>query len=686
MIKRLLLTLTATLACLAVQAQISVPAGGSAVQTFDTQPAATEWSQGSVAGGNGDITTAAALDTGVNTDVSAGALGAQLLSSPGSPPTLNAAGQWASAGLYIMSRPTGDRYTVIMATLRNDTPNPATSVKIEYDLKVEAPVTEQILGHRVYVSTTGAAGSWVNVPGFNDDRTTGHKLASVSLSATPWAANGLLYVIWVDDNGSGSPDDALEIDNAKFTIPPTGVPPSITTQPVTTTVLEGQVATLSVGADGSPPLTYQWFKGATAIPGATGATLLVTNTAGSGRTVSVPNDSGNYHVVVTGSANPPATSATVTVTVTADTTKPIAEWANMTAVAGEVVVNLSKSLSDNTANVTNLSSWAVELQGVGNLNITNITHTPGSPRIHIFADVALDPNNKYFVMNTLALPDDAFTPNVLPANTRLAVLGTSNQIADLSHVWKYSDNDAVLPANWFTSGYDDTGADWKSGPGPFDAKSAACRATTLYGLGAVGTCINMVQPGTTTDLTTAYFRTHFDSPLSGGSNALLHLQGKVDDGVVVYLNGVEIGRVRMAAGAFTRTTLATATVGDGDGQDALDFYVPNLVAGDNLLAIELHQASATSSDLTMGLDIGLVTGGVKSGPRLTVVRDPNQPGIFDITWTGADRLQASPDVNDANGWFDIPELDYRGLGPNGSNSYQVIIEPSQPRFFYRTIQ
>lgn len=688
MIKRLLLTLTATLACLATTgwAQISVTGTGAGPFTFDTAPEVTEWSTRNVAGGGGDVTTGPAMDLAVDGETAA-AINTPLGSATGLPPAASANAQYASDGKYLITRPTGVKYHVIMATLRNDSGAAITDFKLEYDLTVQNTVTEELQGHRVYVSTTGAS-PWANVSALNGNRISGHKLADIDLSGTPWAATGLLYVLWTDDNGSGSPDDALEIDNVKFSIPPPNQPPIITAQPVGVTNVEGSVVSLNVVADGSPPLKYQWFKGVNLIPDATNATLVVTNTAGSGLTISVPSDSGSYKVVVTGKVNPTATSSTVLVKILADTNAPIAEFANVTAVAGEVVVNLSKSLSDTTADVTNLTSWAIELSGGANLTITNITHTPGSPRVHIFAAEAIDPVNSYSVLNTLALPDRAFTPNFLPANSRLPILATSNNIASVSQVWKYSDIDVDLPANWTTAAYNDTGAEWKSGPGPFDAKSSACRATTLYGLGAVGTCLNMLSPGTTTDLPTVYYRTLINLPVGGGSNALLRLQGKVDDGAVIYLNGVEIGRIGMAAAPapVTRASLANRTVGDGDAQDVVDLFVPNMFVGNNLLAIEAHQANLTSSDITMGFEISVLTGGAKIGPRLTLVTDPSNPGAFSIVWTGQDRLQAAVDLGDPNGWFDINEGDYRGLGPNGSNSYQVLIEPTQPRFFFRTVK
>jgi FG-GAP-like repeat/Ig-like domain CHU_C associated len=81
---------------------------------------------------------------------------------------------------------------------------------------------------------------------------------------------------------------------------PTCTPPSITAQPQGTTITAGSSATLSVGAAGTAPLSYQWFmNGApgsgTAIAGATGPTLTVSPTTTTTYWVSVTNSCGTIN-------------------------------------------------------------------------------------------------------------------------------------------------------------------------------------------------------------------------------------------------------------------------------------------------------------------------------------------------------------------------------------------------------
>jgi len=56
-----------------------------------------------------------------------------------------------------------------------------------------------------------------------------------------------------------------------------GIPPAITTQPANQTVLVGSDVSFSVAATGAEPLTYQWHKGMTNIPGETNVSLTLSN-------------------------------------------------------------------------------------------------------------------------------------------------------------------------------------------------------------------------------------------------------------------------------------------------------------------------------------------------------------------------------------------------------------------------
>lgn len=100
---------------------------------------------------------------------------------------------------------------------------------------------------------------------------------------------------------------------ATLTVTAAAVPPSISTQPQTQSVVDGSVATFSVVASGTAPISYQWRRNGTAIPGETAATLSLLAT--------LADDGALITVLVTNAAGS-VSSAAATLTVTANEVAP----------------------------------------------------------------------------------------------------------------------------------------------------------------------------------------------------------------------------------------------------------------------------------------------------------------------------------------------------------------------------
>ncbi len=90
------------------------------------------------------------------------------------------------------------------------------------------------------------------------------------------------------------------------------IPPSITTQPQSQSVMAGNNVTFTVAATGSAPLAYQWRKNGGNL--SDGGNVNGATTSSLTLTAVTTNDAGNYDVVVT-NAYGSATSATATLTV-----------------------------------------------------------------------------------------------------------------------------------------------------------------------------------------------------------------------------------------------------------------------------------------------------------------------------------------------------------------------------------
>ena len=87
---------------------------------------------------------------------------------------------------------------------------------------------------------------------------------------------------------------------------PTPLPPVITEQPSSQTIIVGDGAVFNVNASGESPFSYQWFKDNTEIVGATGNTYIIQT--------STLNDAGDYNGTVTNIAGT-TISDTVTLTI-----------------------------------------------------------------------------------------------------------------------------------------------------------------------------------------------------------------------------------------------------------------------------------------------------------------------------------------------------------------------------------
>ncbi len=158
-------------------------------------------------------------------------------------------------------------------------------------------------------------------------------------------------------------------------------------------------------------------------------------------------------------------------------------------------------------------------------------------------------------------------------------------------VWKYLDNGSDQGSTWRAINFDDSG--WASGP-----------AQLGYGDGDEATVVGY-GPSANNKYITTYFRHSLtvNNP-AGYSNLTVRLLR--DDGGVVYVNGTEVFRSNMPNGPVDYLTTALGAVAGGD--ESTTFYSTSvspglLVTGNNVVAVEIHQRSGDSSDISF--DLGL---------------------------------------------------------------------------------
>ena len=236
-----------------------------------------------------------------------------------------------------------------------------------------------------------------------------------------------------------------------------------------------------------------------------------------------------------------------------------------------------------------------------------------------------DPLPEVWINEIQTLNGNTSTDRFGDAGPWLEVLATAPPAAVTSSVillpegsvWRYLDNGSDQGTAWRAPVFND--AAWKSGPARLGYGGDGEVTPVSYGS----------DPNNTYPCT--YFRTTFVVTHTAQVSELI-LDLVRDDGAVVYLNGTEVRRDNMNPGEPGYRDYANATVG---GSGELEWYPTSiapaaLVIGTNVIAVEIHQCSATSSDI--GLDLMLTAFTIEHSEKLAgyfLSDDPARP----CTWT-----------------------------------------------------
>lgn len=213
--------------------------------------------------------------------------------------------------------------------------------------------------------------------------------------------------------------------------------------------------------------------------------------------------------------------------------------------------------------------------------------------------------------------------------------------------------------NWKHPEFDD-GA-WASGP-----------AQLGYGEGDEATTLPFGS--TASKWTSAYFRRSVVVPRMDAVTST-RLRLKCDDGAIVYLDGVELVRQSMPAGAVDGSTRAESSTDDGQGFTIHEIPPSALAEGPHTVAVELHQASPTTSDASFDLEWILVMS-TPPGPAAfriqvgTLVKARMKSGN---QWSGLAEafLKVGADDDVAPGDLVIRELAHHPIGTNGVEFIEI---------------
>jgi hypothetical protein len=194
--------------------------------------------------------------------------------------------------------------------------------------------------------------------------------------------------------------------------------------------------------------------------------------------------------------------------------------------------------------------------------------------------------------------------------------------------WKYLDDGSDQKTAWRDLSFDDS--KWSSGVAEFgygDAPGRPERTTIGFG------------PNPNAKHPTTYFRKVFNVSNPGFLSSLsLHVLR--DDRAIVYLNGAEVFRDTTNAVVNFSTYTPPAAADDGTVYQTTSVPASLLVPGQNVIAVEVHQESGTSSDLSF--DLMLWAQGGQQGPPVTAIPPQDQTVALNSTATFSVGVAGTP--------------------------------------------
>jgi hypothetical protein len=244
------------------------------------------------------------------------------------------------------------------------------------------------------------------------------------------------------------------------------VAPSITSQPVSITVLAGGTASFSVGVTGATPLAYQWYRNGSAISGATSSAYVLSTTT---------SDNGTQFTVVASNSAGTATSNAALLTINPSPTL--------------LLNSSSTNVGFGDVNVSSSSSKNVSLTNAGNSSVTiaNVTVVgPGFNAEGGLSGIILSPGQTATLSATFA-PATAgsvtggvtIASNALNSPVTIALSGTG--VAPTT----YSVALGWAPSTSSVAGYNVYSS--RISGGPYNKLSASPIVSNTYMDGSVGT-------------------------------------------------------------------------------------------------------------------------------------------------------------------------------------------------------
>ena len=232
--------------------------------------------------------------------------------------------------------------------------------------------------------------------------------------------------------------------------------------------------------------------------------------------------------------------------------------------------------------------------------------------------------------------------------------------------WKYHDGGVSQGSTWRAAAFDDSS--WLAGRGQLGYGDGDEITTVSFGADP-----NLKHP-------TTYFRTGF-TVADPAQVIQLDLSLLRDDGAVVYLNGTEIWRSNMPAGSITYTTLASSPQGGAEETTWLGLSISPalLIAGNNVIAAEVHQDNRGSSDLSFDFVLTARLAAAIAPPSAFKATAAS-PTLVELKWLDTVAGETGFKIERSTDGINFAQI---GVAPAGATGYADATVVGNKQYWYR---
>jgi hypothetical protein len=210
----------------------------------------------------------------------------------------------------------------------------------------------------------------------------------------------------------------------------------------------------------------------------------------------------------------------------------------------------------------------------------------------------------FFLSGLLACVLLGFAPEARPEGVTYVERGST---------WKYfrglSEASSPDTAAWRQLSFDDDA--WANGPAPFG-----------YSDGPFGTDLSLLTPPMRNNYSTLFLRQRFEVP---DPESVLEpkISADYDDGFIVWINGIELLRVNVPGQPGDPVAYNGFATLEHESGTYEEFFLPEpadyLVAGSNVIAVQVFNVTLTSSDLKLDLDLFDPLGPDRTPPAVSLL-------------------------------------------------------------------